>query len=86
MRVKVGRKATQVALTRVKKVRIKTVTFRSSTQIKSFQHVHIEACADVPEGESAEATLDTLKDFVAKELRRAKEGEVPPEPVGRFRV
>jgi hypothetical protein len=71
---------------KLKQVKIKSVSFRSSIQLKEFQHVHIEAAADVPVGESAGHTLDVLKKFVAAELRRAKEGEVPAAREGQFRV
>jgi hypothetical protein len=67
-------------------VKIKSVTVRSSIQLKSFQHLHIEASADVPLGEEPEAVVDQLKSFVAKELKIAKEGRVVPQPAvqGRF--
>ena len=70
----------------VKKVAIKTVAVRSSIQLKSFQHFHVEATADVPEGEEPAYVIDQLKAFVALELTRAKEGKVAPAPPvqGRF--
>lgn len=72
--------------TRRKAVVIKSVTVRSSIQLKSFQHFHVEASADVPVGEEPEYVVDKLKAFVAKELTRAKEGRVVPAPPvqGRF--
>lgn len=86
-RVRVGREtATQVSTRQTKKLRVKSVTFRSSVQLKSFQHAHIEASADVPEGVNPSVVVEFLKEFVANELRVAKEGEVRPEPAGRFRV
>jgi hypothetical protein len=69
-----------------KPVVIRSVTVRSSIQLKSFQHLHIEASADVPDGEAPEYVVDKLKAFVAKELKVAKEGRVVPQPAvqGRF--
>lgn len=69
-----------------KPIAIDRVTFRSSIQIKQFQHVHVEAGAAVPEGADPSAVLHRVKQFVAAELRRAKEGDRPvqqPRP-GRF--
>lgn len=70
-----------------KPVKITSVSFRSNIALDSkFNHIHIEASADVPAGERPETVVDQLKTFVARELKRAKEGVVPPQPVGRFRV
>lgn len=59
--------------------RIRSVSFRSSVQIKSFQHVHVEASADVPLNRTPESVLDDVKKFVARELLRAKNGEIKQE-------
>ena len=69
-----------------KQVKIKTVSVRSSIQLKSFQHFHVEASADVPVDTPPELVVDQLKEFVAGELNRAKEGRVVPAPPvqGRF--
>lgn len=71
-----------------KRVKIKSVSFRANVSTAKYEHIHIEATADVPDGERPEAVLDQLKTFVAKELKFAKEGEVVPEPKvrGRFRI
>jgi len=66
-------------------IRIKSVSFRSCVSIGKFQTVHVEASADVPPSVSPRAALDTVKSFVAAELRRAKEGE-PVRTTGRFSV
>lgn len=66
-------------------VKITSVSFRSSVQLKPFQHVHVEATAQVLPGQTADRVLDLLKTFVANELRRAKEGDVLPV-AGRFRI
>lgn len=70
------------------KYKIKSVSFRSNFAVDGkYNHIHVEACADVPVGVNPQAVLDELKDFVANELRRAKEGEpVVQNPSGRFRV
>lgn len=71
----------------VKPPTITSVSFRSSVPGPDrFQHLHVEATASVPPGEDAEAVLDGVKDFVARQLVRAKRGEVAaPVPVeGRF--
>ncbi len=65
---------------------IKSVSFRSSIPVEKFQHVHIEASADVPQGTDPSTVVDRLKVFVAAELRRARDGQ--KETVakqGRFR-
>jgi hypothetical protein len=51
-----------------------------------YNHVHIEATADVPAGERPEAVIDQLKLFVAAELKRAKGEEVRTVSPGKFRV
>lgn len=76
-------------MARKKRFTIKSVSFRSNVNIDGkYNHAHVEASADVPSGVNPQLVLDELKDFVAQELRRAKEGE--PVPVvktsGRFRV
>lgn len=69
------------------KIRIKSVSFRANTSLDSkFNHIHIEASADVPLNERPEAVLDALKKFVAKELKFAKEGQVETAPARRFRI
>jgi len=67
---------------------IKTVSFRANMPLEGkYQHIHIEAAADVPEGCSATEVLDDLKSWVGTELRRARHGEAVREvPPGRFRV
>ena len=80
---------------RKSKAVIKTVSFRAnlaqssaSSSLERYQHLHIEATADVPAGEDPRAVLDDLKVFVAQELKVAKEGETPkPQPAvrGSFR-
>lgn len=68
------------------KIKLDRVSFRSSIQIKDFQHVHIEAGANVPPGADPRMVIDELKKFVAEELRAAKDGRMPtPRPAGRFR-
>lgn len=54
--------------------------------IGPYQHVHVEASADVPKGEDPALTLDKVKRFVAQELQRARTGgkPVPQERQGRF--
>lgn len=66
-------------------MKIKTLSVRSSIEIGRFQHLHIEATADVT-GNTPEATLDELKQFVADQLIRARLGDKPqPRPKqGRF--
>ena len=74
---------------KVKKYTIKSVSFRGNVAVDGkFNHVHVEAAADVPAGANPQAVLDELKEFVAAELRRAKEGEPVQvqRPSGRFRV
>lgn len=56
-------------------MRIKSVSFRSNIEVGRFQHLHIEMSADVAEGETAREVLDALKNAVAMELIRAKNGE-----------
>jgi hypothetical protein len=64
-------------------VKIKSVTFRSSIPTGTkFQHLHVEASADVPAGANPSAVLDGVKAFVARELVRARDGE-KPKPVAR---
>lgn len=76
-----------MARRRIIKTKIKSVSFRANVALDvKFNHVHIEASADVPEGTRPEDVVDDLKLWVSKELKRAKEGEVLPQPVGRFRV
>jgi hypothetical protein len=67
---------------------IKTVSFRANVDIEKFRHVHVEASADVPAGVDPRSVVDDLKAFVAAELRRAKEGEVPASvrSDGRFQI
>lgn len=71
--------------------KITSVSFRANTPVSSnskYEHIHVEATAAVGPGESPEKVLDGLKEFVATELRIAKEGE-RPQPVDarrRFRV
>lgn len=68
-------------------VKIKSVTFRSSIPgAKQFQHLHVEASADVPPGANASDILDGVKAFVARELVRAKDGQTPKPAArqGRF--
>ena len=74
---------------RKSKASIKTVTFRANTPITDkYQHVHVEVSADVPPGEQPGDVLDMLKEFVARELKIAKEGEPMPafSTRRRFRV
>lgn len=72
-----------------KLIKIKSVSFRANVSVDGkYNHIHIEASADVPEGRKPEDVLETLKGWIAYELRKAKEGEaqVPVVPTGRFRV
>jgi len=62
---------------------ISSVTFRSCIQLAPFQHAHVEACATVLPGQNPQSILDSVKDFVAEELRRAKEGEPPAKQTRR---
>jgi hypothetical protein len=68
----------------VPEVAIKSVSFRGNiaTSIQNrFQHVHIEAAADVLPDQSPREVLDFLQEFVARELKRARDGETaPPVP------
>lgn len=68
------------------KVKVVRVSFRSSVEIKPYQHAHVELTADVLPGQTVAQVLDDLKLQVAAELRRAKTGEVPTEKSGRFQV
>lgn len=81
------RSAQRNRVNRKPEVRIDRVTFRSSVQIRDFQHAHVEASATVPPGVTPEDALDKVKRFVAKELLIAKEGRVrqPVQPEGSFR-
>jgi hypothetical protein len=55
---------------------IKSVSFKANCSVEGrFNHVHIEAAADVPIGVSPRAVLEDLKEFVATELKRAKDGD-----------
>lgn len=71
------------------KARIKQVSFRGNIAVDGkFQHVHIEAIADVPPGEDPSVTLDVLKEWVGEELKVSRDGvrtEVVA-PARRFRV
>jgi hypothetical protein len=74
-----------------KEVVIKTVHFRANLapdEDERFQHIHIEAVADVHEGFTPRQVLDALKTFVHGELQRAAQGEAPAEVrrPGRFRA
>lgn len=62
---------------------IKHVSFRSSIELKPYQHAHIEASADVSPNEDPAGVLDRLKVFVAEQLIFAKEGDKRPV-AGRF--
>lgn len=70
----------------VKRVKITQVTFRSMVMVGKFQTVHIEASAQVGAGESPSEVLAGVKQFVAAELRRARDGvRQKPVPVqGKF--
>jgi hypothetical protein len=71
----------------MKKIKIKSVSFRANMPLDNrYNHVHIEATADVPAGERPEAVIDQLKLFVAAELKRAKGEEVRTVSPGKFRV
>lgn len=62
---------------------IKTVSFRGNIAVgeeRSFQHVHVEATADVPKGDDPTRVLEALKEFVARELKVARHG-ASPRPV-----
>jgi hypothetical protein len=70
-------------------LKITSVSFRANCAVdggQKFNHVHIEATAQVDAGKSPAFVLDCLKEFVAEELRIAK-GEVRTVVTpGRFRV
>lgn len=85
--IKPKRKKIPREAVRATAVVIKTLSFRSSLQLKPFQHVHIEATADVPAGATPGVVMEVLKAYVAAELRIAKEGFPTPQPHvdGRFR-
>lgn len=70
-------------------MKILTVSFRANLPLKNFQHVHVEACAEVDHagGETPSMALEALKRWVAEELLLAKEGDqpvTPPTVRGRF--
>ena len=70
-----------------KPIVIKEVSFQANIPVDGkYNHVHIMAAADVPRGENPKVVLDHLKQFVAKELKRAKGEEVRTVTPGRFRV
>lgn len=56
---------------RTKKTEIKSVTVRANVQIAQFQTLHIEAAADVLDGQSPVAVLADLENFVATHLKNA---------------
>lgn len=55
-------------------MRITRVVFRSSIQITTFQHAHIEAEAFIEQHENPSEVLEQLKGFVIEELKIAKKG------------
>lgn len=57
-------------------VKIRSVSFRANLAIDKFQHIHIEATADVPKDHEPEQVIEELKDFVARELIRARDGAI----------
>lgn len=63
--------------------KIDRVSFRSSIELKPYQHAHIEASAAVGSNDDPSQVLDNLKRFVADELTYAKEGDKRPV-AGRF--
>ena len=68
---------------------IKSVTFRANVPVSGqYQHVHVEAAADVAPGDSPSDVIDMLKDFVRSELLAAKNGEPMPKVIARrtFRI
>jgi len=65
-------------LEKASETRIKSVSFRSCVTIAQFRTVHIEASADVPVGVDPTKVVEDLKNFVASELKIAKDGEVRP--------
>lgn len=56
--------------------RITHVSFRSSISgAAQYQHLHVEATAEVAQGDDPSKVLDGLKVFVAQELHRARFGK-----------
>ncbi len=61
--------------------RITYVVFRSNIELGPFQHSHVEAGAEVGPNDNPSKVLDSVKDFVAAELLRAKHGDRVPADV-----
>jgi hypothetical protein len=57
-------------------MKVTSVSFRSSVQIGSFQHAHVEMTATLGQGDTPAKALASLRDLVAKELARVKAGDV----------
>lgn len=67
---------------RKKGFRIKEVSFRSNVELKPYMHSHIEVKLEVAAGQDPKEALEFAKDWVAEQLKVAKEGD--RQPVGRF--
>ena len=60
-------------------MKINQVSFRGSIQVGPYQYLQVEVGASVDDQESPAAALDHLREFVAEELVRARDGEPVPE-------
>ena len=81
------KRTTQKRVTKVQedRFRISKVSFRANAQLKPFHMVHVEAEVIVPRGAKASEAIEVAQDFVAKQIRTARDGkvEVVPQRVSR---
>ena len=55
-------------------MRVKTITFGSSIQIKPYQHAHVQMTAELGRGETPKEALEELRKMVAEELLVTRDG------------
>lgn len=55
-------------------IEIKILAVRANVTFGNYQSLHIEASADVLPGQTPDQVLEALKDFVATELVKARDG------------
>ena len=73
------------AKVRKDRFRISKISFRANAQLKPFHMVHVEAEVIVPRGAKASEAIEVAQDFVAEQIRTARDGkvEVVPQRVSR---